>query len=140
MAMGPMTLDLDGSLRLRISEHVMHTWDIAVAFDPAAALLPDGVGVILEVLPMIAGFTGKPTGSTRDVRVRITAPPRQLVVRLSPEGVAVASHDGASPPDVELPAEAFARLVYGRLDPDHTPAFDGSEADLDELRRAFPGV
>ena len=39
-----------------------------------------------------------------------------------------------------LPAEALVRLVYGRLDPDHTPSFDGDEADLDELRRAFPGV
>ena len=40
------------------------------------------------------------------------------------------------------PAEAFLRLVYGRLDPDHTPAVDLDAADvtLDELRRTFPGV
>jgi hypothetical protein len=42
-------------------------------------------------------------------------------------------------PDLELPAEAFVRLVYGRLDPAHTPPVSGT-ADLDELRSVFPGV
>ena len=42
-------------------------------------------------------------------------------------------------PDLELPAEAFSRLVYGRLDPDHTPAFTGDAALLDTLRAVFPG-
>lgn len=45
----------------------------------------------------------------------------------------------AGRPDLELPAEALIRLVYGRLDVDHTPLVRG-DADLDELRRAFPGV
>lgn len=40
--------------------------------------------------------------------------------------------------DLRLPAEAFARLVYGRLDPDHTPPGDHGSA-LDTLRRVFPG-
>ncbi len=47
--------------------------------------------------------------------------------------------DGA--PDttrLHLPAEALIRLVYGRLDPEHTPAIEG-DADLDALRRTFPG-
>ena len=42
-------------------------------------------------------------------------------------------------PDLELPAEALIRLVYGRLDPDHTPAV-ADPALLDELRGVFPGV
>jgi hypothetical protein len=42
---------------------------------------------------------------------------------------------------VRLPAEAFIRLLYGRLDPDHTPSSVTTDgADLDVLRRAFPGV
>jgi hypothetical protein len=33
------------------------------------------------------------------------------------------------------------RLVYGRLDPDHTPvSAQASGVDLDALRRAFPGL
>lgn len=42
--------------------------------------------------------------------------------------------------DITMPAEAFIRLVYGRLDPAHTPPSDGDTAHLDELRRAFPGI
>jgi hypothetical protein len=38
-----------------------------------------------------------------------------------------------------LPAEALIRLVYGRLDPDHTPAVKGDPDVLDRLRRVFPG-
>jgi hypothetical protein len=40
---------------------------------------------------------------------------------------------------VELPAEALLRLVYGRLDPDHTPAQVIGAGTLDELREVFPG-
>jgi hypothetical protein len=29
--------------------------------------------------------------------------------------------------------------VYGRLDPDHTPPVETADADLDELRKVFPG-
>jgi hypothetical protein len=53
--------------------------------------------------------------------------------------VSLALSAGAGEPDLVLPAEAFIRLVYGRLDADHTPAVAGS-ADLDALRAAFPGV
>jgi hypothetical protein len=39
-----------------------------------------------------------------------------------------------------MPAEAFVRLVYGRLDPAHTPAsITGDPADLDHLRQVFTG-
>ncbi len=39
-----------------------------------------------------------------------------------------------------LPAEAFLRLVYGRLDAAHAPAVERSgERGLDDLRTAFPG-
>jgi hypothetical protein len=35
--------------------------------------------------------------------------------------------------------EAFIRLVYGRLDPAHSPRVEAAGADLDELRQIFPG-
>jgi hypothetical protein len=34
--------------------------------------------------------------------------------------------------------EALVRLVYGRLDPAHTPA-GADDADFDDLRQLFPG-
>jgi hypothetical protein len=42
-------------------------------------------------------------------------------------------------PELRLPAEALVRLVYGRLDPAHTPPVETRGVDLDELRRLFPG-
>ena len=59
---------------------------------------------------------------------------------LTTDRVVVSPSEAHGPADVVLPAEALVRLVYGRLDPDHTPSFEGDEADLEELRRAFPGV
>jgi hypothetical protein len=50
-----------------------------------------------------------------------------------------ASHDDEGLPELRLPAEAFVRLLYGRLDPDHTPPVESAGVDLDELRQLFPG-
>jgi hypothetical protein len=41
--------------------------------------------------------------------------------------------------ELRLPAEAFVRLVYGRLGPHHTPPVEADGIDLDELRQLFPG-
>jgi Mycothiol maleylpyruvate isomerase N-terminal domain len=42
-------------------------------------------------------------------------------------------------PELRLPAEAFVRLVYGRLGPHHTPPVEADGVDLDDLRSIFPG-
>jgi hypothetical protein len=92
---------------------------------------------------MIANWTAKPTGADRTIAVRTTEPARAFVVTLTPDAASFAAGDDApaTDADVTLPAEAFIRLVYGRLDPDHTPV--GLAGDLDalaELRAVFPGV
>ena len=47
---------------------------------------------------------------------------------------------GTDLPTLHLPAEAFVRLVYGRLDADHTPhRVQADGLDLDDLRKVFPG-
>ena len=38
-----------------------------------------------------------------------------------------------------LPAEAFIRLLYGRMDEAHTPPAESAGVELDELRPLFPG-
>jgi uncharacterized protein (TIGR03083 family) len=135
---GPMRIGYDQFLAFRLNEQAVHTWDIEVAADPTAALQADAVPVVLDALPMMAGFAGKPTGSVRDIVVTTSFPDRTFLVALGEEGVTVSDTD--APADLTLPAEALVRLVYGRLDPDHTPAFEGDGADLDELRKAFPGI
>jgi hypothetical protein len=54
--------------------------------------------------------------------------------------IEVAEADSSYDGSVDLPAEAFLRLVYGRLDPDHTPDFTESGGrGLADLRAVFPG-
>ena len=43
-------LDIAGLLRMRISEHAIHTWDIAVTLDPAAELAPESVELLIDGL------------------------------------------------------------------------------------------
>ncbi len=67
-----------------------------------------------------------------------TGPERTFLVVLGPDEVSLSPADPGADPDLVLPAEALVRLVYGRLDPGHTPPVEGT-ADLDELRAVFPG-
>ena len=70
-------------------------------------------------------------------------PAREFVLDVGPEGVSLQPAPAGAQTDAQLrlPAEAFIRLVYGRLDPDHTPpGVDISgPVDLDDLRAVFPG-
>jgi len=138
-AMGPMEFDFAGFVGLRLNEHVMHTWDIEVVGDRGASLPLDAAAIVIDNLGLIARFTAKPSGSDRTIAVATTAPLRRFAIALTPESVTLDSADGATAAELELPAEAFARLVYGRLDPFHTPTFKGDGHVLDELRRVFPG-
>ena len=140
VSLGPFELDWDQFVGLRLNEHALHTWDIAVTLDRTATIPDDAAEMVVDNLALIAGFAGKPTGTDRAFTVRTSAPTRDFEITLRPESVTFAATDPTATPDLELPAEALIRLVYGRLDPDHTPPVDGSPTALDELRRAFPGV
>ena len=139
VSLGPVELDYDGFAGLRLSEHAFHTWDIDVALNPDAVLAPEVVDSLLGVLKMIAQFAAKPTGSTGTYVVRTEDPVRTYRIELTPEAATVSEGTGEEPADVRLPAEAFLRLVYGRLDPEHTPSDVEGAEHLDGLRSAFPG-
>ncbi len=138
LAMGPMKLDFDSFVGLRLSEHVVHTWDIEVVVDPDAVLPEGAAAVMIDRVGVIAGLVGRPPGTDAAVRVSTTGPERHLAVLLSPDSVQLVPSEPGSDPDLTLPAEAFIRLIYGRLDPDHTPrGIDGPP--LEQLRQVFPG-
>jgi len=134
-----MDLNLTGLARMRLGEHAVHSWDVAVALDPAATVAPTAISLLIDALGPIAARSGKPSKRPLAVRVTTTEPARQFTieatdtVRLEP-----AEADG-SVPHLRLPSEALVRLVYGRLDPAHTPQVEISKLDLDELRQIFPG-
>jgi len=141
--MGPISLDVVAMLGTRLNEHSVHTWDVEVVVDPNATVPVDAASVVIDNLGLIVRFVGKPTGLEHDVKVHTIDPARDFTLTLGPDALSLSPSDDLVPdravPDLELPAEASFRLVYGRLDPDHTPAVRG-DADLDELRRAFSGV
>jgi uncharacterized protein (TIGR03083 family) len=137
---GPLSVSFAVGVAARLNEHALHTWDIEVMSDPAAVLPTDEVAVIIDNLGLVGQFAAKPTGDEREVRVRTDHPLRHFTVRLTPESARLLEGDGGVDPDLELPAESFCRLVYGRLDPDHSPAVPANGEVLDLLRRVFPGL
>jgi uncharacterized protein (TIGR03083 family) len=135
-----MDLDITGLARMRLSEHAVHTWDVAVALDPAATIEPDAVALLIDMLGQFVGRSAKPDGQQRRVRVVTTDPERSFILETGP-AVTLTESDGADEglPELRLPAEALLRLLYGRLDPAHTPSVVAKGVDLDELRAIFPG-
>jgi hypothetical protein len=74
--------------------------------------------------------------------VRTSSPERAFHLDLGPNGVSLSpSLDDTDAAELSLPTEVFVRLVYGRLDPDHTPSSTSTKGiDLDVLRKVFPGL
>jgi uncharacterized protein (TIGR03083 family) len=139
ISMGPFTLNFDEYLGLRLNEHVLHTWDVDVAFNDDAVIPAEIVGAVLDNLGFVARFAGKPIGADRTYLVRTSNPVKTYEISLTTDAVATAESDSDAAADLELPAEAFIRLVYGRLDVDHTPSTVADNEHLEELRKVFPG-
>jgi uncharacterized protein (TIGR03083 family) len=148
---GGMHMDAVGFLGMRLSEHAIHAWDVAVALDPGAQVDPEAVQLLVDRIPMTAGRAGKAelAGDDRPltVVVRTSDPARTFEVAVD-DAVVVseleasgATGAGGADDGLDLTAEALLRLVYGRLDPDHTPPVAaGTGGTLDRLRSVFPGM
>jgi uncharacterized protein (TIGR03083 family) len=138
---------LAGLLRMRLAEHALHTWDITVVDNPRDVLPETAAEQIVDTLPWLVARAGKPSGPPSTIRV-ITGDPRRVFhLAVGPDAVSLepalqaGSGSGSGGSELSLPAEAFVRLIYGRLDPDHTPgAVRANTADLDRLRATFPGI
>jgi uncharacterized protein (TIGR03083 family) len=133
---------LGSFLRMRLSEQTLHTWDVTVAVDPSSTLEDEAAGLVADNLGTVVAWAGRPSERHASVEVRTTHPERAYHLDLGPSGVSLSpSLDDTSAAELVLPAEAFVRLVYGRLDPDHTPAEVTTKGvDLDLLRGVFPGL
>ena len=134
---GRMPVDLAGVLGLRLSEHALHAWDIAVMLDPAAKVAPDAVDLLVDRLPLLAGFIGKQAPAPLAVAVTTTGPERAFTLDTGGVTLAAAGTDDAPAAALALPAEALLRLVYGRLDDEQDLRATG--VTLTELKTVFPG-
>jgi uncharacterized protein (TIGR03083 family) len=139
ISMGPMSFDAARFVASRLSEHVMHTWDVEVALDDRATLPSDATELIVDDVELLARYTARATGVSRSITVATIDPARAYGFELAPEGVTVTKLDAPAAVDLTMPAEAFVRLVYGRLDADHTPELTGDGAALHDLRATYPG-
>jgi uncharacterized protein (TIGR03083 family) len=139
-AMGPFEFDWDAFVGMRLNEHLLHEWDVAVALDPAAHLGEDGTAVVVDNLGLITKFTAKPNGDPRTITVATSDPERSFVVTIGTEQVEFSSVEPGGDADLSMTAESLIRLVYGRLDSGHTPpSAIGETALLEQLRAVFPG-
>ncbi len=130
-------------LKMRLGEHALHTWDIVVALDAEARVAGAATNVLIDSQAGLVALAGKPAANPLHVQVTTTGPERAFGLEIDNDGARLAPSDddaASAHGRLRLPAEAFIRLVYGRLDAAHTPA--GVEADgvsLDDLRSTFPG-
>ena len=145
-----MKLDAAGVVRLRLSEHAVHTWDVAAAIDPVAVVAPEAVAQLIGQLFWLAERTGRPAEDPFRVRLRGSYPDVDFLlevagkVALTPwpaEGSGPAGGAGPADGEIHLPTEALLRLMYGRLNAAHTPPAEviGAPGLLDQVRAVFPG-
>ncbi len=133
-------LDLVGVLRMRLFEHAIHAWDIAVSFEPGAVVDQASVDLLVDGLPSVAARVGKPLITQTTLRILTNDPDREFALTTGEVSLEPWTDQDATG-TLRLPAEALVRLVYGRLDPAHTPplALDSTGIDLEQLRSIFPG-
>jgi uncharacterized protein (TIGR03083 family) len=134
-----MDLGITGLARMRVSEHAVHTWDVAVALDPSATVAPDAVDLLIDTVGQLAARSARPDEKQRRLQVSTTDPERLFILETG-EAVSLTESEGEEGlPELRLSAEAFVRLVYGRLGRAHTPPVEADGVDLDDLRQLFPG-
>jgi uncharacterized protein (TIGR03083 family) len=139
-APAPLSVASFGGLRLH--EAAQHGWDVRVAVDPEAGLLPGSAEAIAELfsgqLSFLLGFMGKADRIPDPVRLDIAGSGYGLSIG---DSVALVSPLDQPTATFTGPLEAALRLVAGRLGPAHTPSdlkVTGN-VTLDDLRTAFPG-
>jgi uncharacterized protein (TIGR03083 family) len=138
---GGMVMDAAGLLRMRLSEHAVHSWDVEVAVDPAARVSQDAVVLLLGALPQMMQWMGKKAADPAVIAVTATSPDGAYTIDTG--GVTLTPGAGEAPASasVELTSEALLRLVYGRVD-ESTVASGELRAEnvtLPQLQAVFPG-
>ncbi len=140
----PAPVDVATAARMRLNEFTLHSWDVRAGSDPHATLPADATAALLHGEPNLIGWIANAdplNGRQAVIAVTTTEPESVFALRLrAPVSV---DFDVPERPDgtLTLPAEAWLRMVSGRLAPRHTPASVAATgaADLELLRQVFPG-
>jgi uncharacterized protein (TIGR03083 family) len=137
---GFLQVDVEGFAGLRLGEHAMHSWDVAVALDPTARLAPDATAILIDGIGPRAAMVGKPQGTKIRLRVDVTDPDRSFALLVGDELRVEAWADQDVAGTLRLPAETFLRLAFGRLRGSDDVQLDADDVTLDDVRAAFPGL
>ena len=134
---GFLTVDVPGFARLRLIEHAIHSWDIAVTLDASAVIDPDAVALIVDQLPALVGRFAQPLDGLR-LRVDESDPTSSWLLAPGAEGFEPYV-DQPVVGTLAVPAEQLIRLVYGRLRPGDDLVLDAAGTTVADLQKVFPG-
>ena len=144
----PFPADLALVSGMRLNEATLHGWDVRVAFDPGATLPANEAAIALDLitgpLSFLLGFQAKTAIlNGREVTMRVvTTNPDRVVGLVLGDKTQLGDAPGDADAVLTAPAEAFLRLLAGRLAAAHTPdsvILAGDAVTLDQLRTVFPG-
>jgi len=136
-----MELSSADLVRLRLSEFALHSWDIEVALNSSAVLPATAVDLLIDSLDQIASRGGKPQEKSFQIRVRTSEPGRDFVLTVQEKVLLESFEQQSVDGEVGIPSEAFIRLLYGRMDANHTPEVRVTgHVTLGDLRSVFPGI
>jgi uncharacterized protein (TIGR03083 family) len=140
----PHPVDVATTALFWLNEFTLHSWDIRVALDPAAALHGDAVPLLLDTVAPLLTRVAKPSAlAGRDLTVAVTLhePDQAFKLHLSADGCAMGEVPGDPGATLVASGEAWLRLVSGRLAATHTPPGVqlSGPVGLDSLRQVFPG-
>jgi hypothetical protein len=136
-----MTLDLSAVLRMRLNEHSLHTWDVAVARDSSARVDAEAAALVFDLALQLAERVGRPQEGSAPVGLHVLDLSRAYELELDPKVRFVpVGLRGESGRTATMEAESVLRLIAGRLDAEHLPAtVELKGVTLGELRQVFPG-
>ncbi|WP_372661431.1 maleylpyruvate isomerase family mycothiol-dependent enzyme [Amycolatopsis kentuckyensis] len=136
----PEPVPLVTAVGMRLSEVANHSWDVRVAFDSEAGVAAGSAEVLVDLLTgpvgFLVGWLAKPAELAQPASVAVHDGPGLVI----DEAVTVVDHLESPSATFTGPAEAFVRLLTGRLKApyDQGVTVEGS-VTLDDLRRVFPG-
>ncbi|HEY7067959.1 MAG TPA: maleylpyruvate isomerase family mycothiol-dependent enzyme [Chloroflexota bacterium] len=132
----------------RLSEAALHHWDVRAPRDPAATLRPEAAALLVDYLLSRMARMVEHDANAGDVTYgfELEGPgggPVTLTIR---DGTATATRGAPAAPraTLALPAEAWIRLVWGRLDLPREldrggARLSGERPEAAALRALFPG-
>ncbi|WP_020391057.1 maleylpyruvate isomerase family mycothiol-dependent enzyme [Kribbella catacumbae] len=138
----PAPLDVAAFARMRLAELTLHSWDVRSTFDPQATLDTAAIPELLQRSDNL-GWISKPAalnGQYAVLRVATTEPATEFTLHLTdPVSIDFNPTDASADGTLSLPAEAWLRLVAGRLAPTFSDLELTGPVSLETLREVFPG-